>query len=87
MLPRHARTALLELATGHPVLALTGPRQSGKTTPSQATGHVAPLLVLPGRVLSQLQAAEVPVHTAFTRGTMLPLVNGAAPISLGSVLV
>jgi predicted AAA+ superfamily ATPase len=36
MIPRHAQTALLELAAGYPVLALTGPRQSGKTTLAQA---------------------------------------------------
>jgi len=32
MLPRHATATLLQLAAGFPVLALTGPRQSGKTT-------------------------------------------------------
>jgi hypothetical protein len=36
MILRHARTTLLELATGYPVLALTGPRQSGKTTLARA---------------------------------------------------
>lgn len=36
MIPRHAHSALLELATGYPVLALTGPRQSGKTTLARA---------------------------------------------------
>ncbi len=36
MVPRHAQTALLELAAGYPVLALTGPRQSGKTTLARA---------------------------------------------------
>ena len=37
MIPRHAHSALLELASGYPVLALTGPRQSGKTTLARAT--------------------------------------------------
>ena len=32
MLPRHARHTLQALASGFPVLAITGPRQSGKTT-------------------------------------------------------
>jgi len=36
MIPRHAHSALLELAVGYPVLALTGPRQSGKTTLARA---------------------------------------------------
>ena len=32
MVPRHATATLLQLARGFPVLAITGPRQSGKTT-------------------------------------------------------
>jgi predicted AAA+ superfamily ATPase len=32
MLPRHAHAALQSLARGFPVVAITGPRQSGKTT-------------------------------------------------------
>jgi predicted AAA+ superfamily ATPase len=32
MIPRHASATLQRLATGFPVLAITGPRQSGKTT-------------------------------------------------------
>jgi len=32
MIPRHASATLLRLAAGFPVLAITGPRQSGKTT-------------------------------------------------------
>ena len=32
MLARHARPTLMALASGFPVLAITGPRQSGKTT-------------------------------------------------------
>lgn len=32
MLPRHAETTLRQLARGFPVVAITGPRQSGKTT-------------------------------------------------------
>jgi uncharacterized protein len=36
MLKRHAETTLKRLARGFPVLALTGPRQSGKTTLARA---------------------------------------------------
>lgn len=36
MIPRHAQNTLLELAAGYPILALTGPRQSGKTTLARA---------------------------------------------------
>jgi predicted AAA+ superfamily ATPase len=32
MIPRHARNTALRLARGFPILAITGPRQSGKTT-------------------------------------------------------
>ena len=32
MIPRHATKTLLELAKGYPAIAITGPRQSGKTT-------------------------------------------------------
>lgn len=37
MLPRDARSLLLRLAAGFPVVAVTGPRQSGKTTLARAT--------------------------------------------------
>ena len=37
MYPRQARDTLLRLARGFPVLALTGPRQSGKTTLARST--------------------------------------------------
>jgi predicted AAA+ superfamily ATPase len=36
MLPRTASDTLLRLARGFPILALTGPRQSGKTTLARA---------------------------------------------------
>ena len=41
MIPRHAHEALLEIAAGYPIVALTGPRQSGKTTLARAAfpGH------------------------------------------------
>jgi len=37
MIPRQAATTLLGLARGYPILAITGPRQAGKTTIAQAT--------------------------------------------------
>jgi predicted AAA+ superfamily ATPase len=37
MIPRHAATTLKNLAKGFPILAITGPRQAGKTTLAQAT--------------------------------------------------
>lgn len=37
MISRHATTTLRSLAQGYPVLALTGPRQAGKTTLAQNT--------------------------------------------------
>ena len=37
MITRQAATTLLELAQGYPVLAITGPRQAGKTTLAQST--------------------------------------------------
>lgn len=36
MIPRHAAATLRQLARGYPVLAITGPRQSGKTTLARA---------------------------------------------------
>jgi predicted AAA+ superfamily ATPase len=36
MIPRQAQDAALRLARGFPILALTGPRQSGKTTLARA---------------------------------------------------
>ena len=32
MIPRHAEKTLRELARGYPVIGVTGPRQSGKST-------------------------------------------------------
>ena len=37
MIPRHAASSLQSLAKGYPILAITGPRQSGKTTLAQST--------------------------------------------------
>ena len=46
MIPRVAETTLLRLARGFPVLALTGPRQSGKTTLAKVTFPGKPYLSL-----------------------------------------
>ena len=37
MIPRQATDTLQSLARGYPILALTGPRQAGKTTLAQST--------------------------------------------------
>jgi len=37
MISRHAASSLQSLAKGYPILAITGPRQSGKTTLAQST--------------------------------------------------
>jgi len=37
VIPRQATTTLQSLAKGYPILAVTGPRQSGKTTLAQST--------------------------------------------------
>lgn len=36
MIKRQAETVLLDLAKGYPILAITGPRQAGKTTLAQS---------------------------------------------------
>lgn len=46
MIPRAAHDTLLRLARGFPVLALTGPRQTGKTTLAKAAFSEKPYLSL-----------------------------------------
>ena len=46
MIPRDATSTLMRLARGFPVLALTGPRQSGKTTLARATFPDKPYISL-----------------------------------------
>lgn len=46
MIPRDAGSTLLRVARGFPVLALTGPRQSGKTTLARATFSHKPYVSL-----------------------------------------
>lgn len=56
MIPRHAHAALHELAAGYPVVALTGPRQSGKTTLARAAFANLPYVSLED--LDELALAE-----------------------------
>ncbi|MBM4136521.1 MAG: ATP-binding protein [Nitrospira sp.] len=46
MIPRAAEKTLLKLAGGYPVVAITGPRQSGKTTIARATFKRKPYVSL-----------------------------------------
>lgn len=46
MIPRQAQSVALELAKGFPILALTGPRQSGKTTLARAMFPDRPYVTL-----------------------------------------
>ena len=46
MLARHAATTALQLSNGYPVIAVTGPRQSGKTTLARETFPDKPYLSL-----------------------------------------
>ena len=54
MVPRTALATLLRLARGFPVVALTGPRQSGKTTLARAA--------FPGKPYVSLENAD---HLAY----------------------
>lgn len=46
MIPRAAEDTLRKLADGYPILAITGPRQSGKTTLARAIFHTHPYVSL-----------------------------------------
>jgi predicted AAA+ superfamily ATPase len=46
MIPRTAENTLHKLATGYPILAITGPRQSGKTTLARAMFDALPYVSL-----------------------------------------
>lgn len=71
MLPRNATATLLQLARGFPVLALTGPRQSGKTTLARSAFPQLPYVNLedpdtrelaladPRRFLSRLRGGAI----------------------------
>lgn len=70
MIPRQAQTAARQLAQGFPIVAITGPRQSGKTTLAQAT--------FPDRAYVSL---EDPIELEFVRtdprGFLNRFVDGA----------
>jgi predicted AAA+ superfamily ATPase len=46
LIPRDAQETLLQLAQGYPIVAVTGPRQSGKTTLARATFPAKPYVSL-----------------------------------------
>lgn len=46
MIPRHAASALADAARGYPIVAITGPRQSGKTTLAKAVFRSHPYVSL-----------------------------------------
>jgi len=58
MIPRHAKTALLRFAKGYPVVALTGPRQSGKTTLARAVFPRKPYVSLEDPDQSEFAARD-----------------------------
>ena len=58
MIPRSAASTLSRLARGFPVLALTGPRQSGKTTLARATFPHKPYLSLEDPDVRQLAESD-----------------------------
>jgi predicted AAA+ superfamily ATPase len=43
MIPRKASSTLLRLSKGFPIVAITGPRQSGKTTLAKAFFYKKPM--------------------------------------------
>ena len=45
MIPRASENTLRQLAKGYPVLAVTGPRQSGKTTLARAISDTYPYVI------------------------------------------
>ena len=46
MIPRKGSSTLLRLSKGFPIVAITGPRQSGKTTLAKAFFHEKPYISL-----------------------------------------
>lgn len=70
MLDRHARRRLLRLAAGFPVVVVTGPRQSGKTTLARAA--------FPERAYVSLEDPDVRERVeADPRGFLLQYADGA----------
>ncbi len=58
MIPRTAETTLRTLARGYPVLALTGPRQSGKTTLARAVFPDHPYVTLENPALREFVQSD-----------------------------
>jgi len=58
MIPRTAASTLLRLAKGFPVLAITGPRQTGKTTLARSTFPGKPYLSLEDPDIRALAAED-----------------------------
>ena len=72
MIPRHIRTTAWRLAQGFPILAITGPRQSGKTTLARALYPNRPYITLEDPE-QRLFAQEDPKGflARFTQGAIL----------------
>jgi uncharacterized protein len=70
MIPRHARFALTEIARSYPVAAITGPRQSGKTTLAREVFRQHPYVSLE-------DLDERAYATADPRGFLARFPNGA----------
>ena len=58
MIPRDAENTLRGLAKGYPVLAITGPRQSGKTTLARAIFDAHPYVTLENPAQREFAAAD-----------------------------
>ncbi|HSA22256.1 MAG TPA: AAA family ATPase, partial [Myxococcota bacterium] len=70
MVPRNLEKILLELAGHYPVVTVTGPRQSGKTTLCQQ--------VFPDKQYVSLEPLDLREHaTRDPRGFLAPLTDGA----------
>jgi uncharacterized protein len=78
MIPRHASSALLHLARGFPILAITGPRQSGKTTLARQCFPHLPYLNLEDLDTRELAASDPRRFLArFANGAVLDEVQRA----------
>jgi len=81
MIPRHAKTALLRFAKGYPVVALTGPRQSGKTTLARAVFPRKPYVSLEDPDQSEYAARDPRGFLArFPDGAVLDEAQRCPPI-------
>ena len=72
MIPRTAQKALFRLAKGFPIVAITGPRQSGKTTLAKLTFPLKPYLSLEDPdVRSTAESDPRGLLTGFPNGAIL----------------